>query len=99
VVGDELREGWEETVTARADSGVEVVVLTGDDERAATVFREHDAIASVFAGVPPEGKAETVVERLKASGQTVMVGDGTNDAGARRGGSRVALGGGTRDGG
>jgi len=31
-----------------------VVVLTGDDERAATVFREHDAIASVFAGVPPE---------------------------------------------
>jgi len=56
VVGDELREGWEETVTALADSGVEVVVLTGDDERAATVFREHDAIASVFAGVPPEGK-------------------------------------------
>jgi len=95
VVGDELREGWEETVTALADSGVEVVVLTGDDERAATVFREHDAIASVFAGVPPEGKAETV-ERLKASGQTVMVGDGTNDAPALAAADLgVALGGGT----
>ena len=95
VVGDELRDGWEETVTALADSGVEVVVLTGDDERAATVFRDHDAISSVFAGVPPEGKAETV-ERLKAGGRTVMVGDGTNDAPALAAADLgVALGGGT----
>ncbi|WP_123619415.1 cation-translocating P-type ATPase [Halorubrum sp. CSM-61] len=95
VVGDELREGWEETVTELADSGVEVVVLTGDDERAATVFGEHDAISSVFAGVPPEGKAETV-ERLKARGRTVMVGDGTNDAPALAAADLgVALGGGT----
>ncbi|MFC5279745.1 heavy metal translocating P-type ATPase [Halorubrum rubrum] len=95
VVGDELREGWEETVTALADSGVEVVVLTGDDARAATVFREHDAVSSVFAGVPPEGKAETV-ERLKGRGRTVMVGDGTNDAPALAAADLgIALGGGT----
>jgi len=95
VVGDELREGWDETVTALADSGVEVVVLTGDDERAATVFSEHDAVSSVFAGVPPEGKAETI-ERLKAGGLTVMVGDGTNDAPALAAADLgVALGGGT----
>jgi Cu2+-exporting ATPase len=95
VVGDELREGWEETVTELADSGVEVVVLTGDDERAATVFSEHDAVSSVFAGVPPEGKAETI-ERLKTSGLTVMVGDGTNDAPALAAADLgIALGGGT----
>ncbi|MFC6889921.1 heavy metal translocating P-type ATPase [Halorubrum trueperi] len=95
VVGDELREGWEETVTALDDSGVDVVVLTGDDERAAAVFREHDAVSSVFAGVPPAGKAETI-ERLKASGLTVMVGDGTNDAPALAAADLgVALGGGT----
>ncbi|MFC7186178.1 heavy metal translocating P-type ATPase [Halorubrum yunnanense] len=95
VVGDELREGWAETVTALDDSGVDVVVLTGDDERAATVFSEHDAVASVFAGVPPEGKAETI-ERLKASGLTVMVGDGTNDAPALAAADLgIALGGGT----
>jgi len=95
VVGDELREGWEETVTALDGRGVDVVVLTGDDERAATVFSEHDAVSSVFAGVPPEGKAETV-ERLKADGLTVMVGDGTNDAPALAAADLgIALGGGT----
>jgi Cu2+-exporting ATPase len=33
----------------------------------------------VFAGVPPDGKVETV-RRLSAEGTTAMVGDGTNDA-------------------
>jgi len=95
VVGDELRDGWEETVTALDRSGVEVIVLTGDDERATTAFTDHDAVSSVFAGVPPEGKAETV-ERLKARGVTVMVGDGTNDAPALAAADLgVALGGGT----
>ena len=95
VVGDELREGWEETLTELDESGVDVVVLTGDDERAATVFSEHPAVSTVFAGVPPEGKAETI-ERLKARGLTVMVGDGTNDAPALAAADLgVALGGGT----
>ncbi len=95
VVGDELRDGWEETLSSLADSGVEVVVLTGDDERASTVFAEHDSVSRVFAGVPPEGKAETV-ERLKGRGRTVMVGDGTNDAPALAAADLgVALGGGT----
>ena len=95
VVGDRLRDGWADTLSSLADAGVEVVVLTGDDARAATVFRDHDAVAEVFAGVPPEGKAETV-ERLKRRGQTVMVGDGTNDAPALAAADLgIALGGGT----
>jgi Cu2+-exporting ATPase len=95
VVGDELREGWEETVRSLSERGVEVVVLTGDDERAATAFRDHDGVDRVFAGVPPEGKAETVA-RLAGRGETVMVGDGTNDAPAlARADLGIALGGGT----
>ena len=95
VVGDELREGWAETLTALDESGVDVVVLTGDDARAATVFRDHEAVSSVFAGVPPAGKAEAV-ERLKRRGRTVMVGDGTNDAPALAAADLgIALGGGT----
>ncbi|AHF99664.1 heavy-metal transporting CPx-type ATPase [Halostagnicola larsenii XH-48] len=95
VVGDELREEWDETLTAISEADIDIVVLTGDDARAADRFREEDAIDRVFAGVPPEGKAETV-ERLKQTGETVMVGDGTNDAPALAAADLgISLGGGT----
>ena len=95
VVGDEPRENWAETVAAFGDRDVEVAVLTGDDERAAARFREHPAVDNVFAGVPPEAKAETVA-RLGGDGTTVMVGDGTNDAPALATADLgIALGGGT----
>ncbi|ELK53782.1 heavy-metal transporting CPx-type ATPase [Haloferax sp. BAB-2207] len=80
VVGDEPREAWDDVVAAVADDGRrEVVVLTGDSERAARRFRDHPDVTDVFAGVPPEAKAETV-ERLRARGTVAMVGDGSNDA-------------------
>ncbi|MFB6235696.1 MAG: heavy metal translocating P-type ATPase [Halopenitus sp.] len=95
VVGDELRDGWEATLESLTDRGIEVVVLTGDEERAAATFQDHPAVARVFAGVPPEGKAETV-SRLSETGDTVMVGDGTNDAPALATADLgIALGGGT----
>ncbi|WP_276270786.1 heavy metal translocating P-type ATPase [Haloarcula litorea] len=78
VGGDEPRESWAGVVTDLSRDR-EVVVLTGDSHAAAARFREHDAVDEVFAGVPPEAKAE-VVERLRARGTVAMVGDGTNDA-------------------
>ncbi|WP_136686623.1 heavy metal translocating P-type ATPase [Halorhabdus amylolytica] len=78
VAGDEPRPEWEETVeTLAADH--EVVVITGDSERATARFREHSDVDRVFAGVPPEAKAETV-RRLGTEGTVAMVGDGSNDA-------------------
>ncbi|WP_455448047.1 heavy metal translocating P-type ATPase [Natrinema thermotolerans] len=95
VVGDKLRENWDETVASISDDGKDVVVLTGDDARAAQQFRDHAAVDDVFAGVPPEGKAETVT-RFNETGRTVMVGDGTNDAPALAAADLgIALGGGT----
>jgi len=95
VVGDEPREGWAETVTALGESGVEVVVLTGDESAAAAEFRDHPHVAEVFSGVPPEGKAETV-RQLGADRQVTMVGDGTNDAPALAAADLgIAMGGGT----
>ncbi|QCC59263.1 heavy metal translocating P-type ATPase [Natrinema thermotolerans] len=79
IVGDEPREGWEETVTALSESGVEVVVLTGDDGTAADAFAAHPGVDHVFAGVSPDGKT-AAIERLRADGRVAMVGDGTNDA-------------------
>jgi Cu2+-exporting ATPase len=78
VVGDRPREHWDAVVdTLAADR--RIVVLTGDSEAATERFRDHPGIDDVFAGVPPEAKAE-VVRKLRADGTTAMVGDGSNDA-------------------
>jgi len=79
VVGDEPREGWDGAVSGLHERGIDVVVLTGDDEAATDYFRDHPGVTHVFAGVPPAGKTETV-RRLRADGEVTMVGDGTNDA-------------------
>ena len=95
VVGDTPREEWTEALGAFDDRDVEVVVLTGDESAAAGRFEAHDSVDQVFAGVPPEAKAETVA-RLGGEGTTVMVGDGTNDAPAlARADLGIALGSGT----
>ncbi|QHS16806.1 cation-translocating P-type ATPase [haloarchaeon 3A1-DGR] len=78
-VGDDVRDGWESVVSDLADRGMDVVVLTGDEPEAASRFEAHPAVAEVFAGVPPEAKAETV-SRLAATRSVAMVGDGSNDA-------------------
>ncbi|WP_436903026.1 heavy metal translocating P-type ATPase [Halovenus halobia] len=79
VVGDQPREDWEDVVEMLTDRGIEVAVLTGDSKEASATFAAHPGIDEVFAGVPPEAKAETV-RQYGAGRQTVMVGDGTNDA-------------------
>ncbi|WP_083898778.1 heavy metal translocating P-type ATPase [Natronococcus jeotgali] len=79
IVGDEPREGWDETVTQLSERGAKIIVLTGDDQKATDFFRRHPHVEHVFAGVPPEGKTATI-HQLKSNGQVTMVGDGTNDA-------------------
>ncbi|MFC6718329.1 heavy metal translocating P-type ATPase [Natrialbaceae archaeon GCM10025810] len=79
VLGDEPRTDWEETVTSLADRGLEVVILTGDDESAAAFLETHPGVARVFAGVSPDGKV-AAVRRLGEDARVAMVGDGTNDA-------------------
>ena len=78
VAGDRLRSHWESVVSTLAQNR-DVVVITGDRPEAATPFERHDGVDEVFAGVPPEVKAE-VVERLQSRGTVAMVGDGSNDA-------------------
>lgn len=51
VVGDCVREEWTDAVDGFDDR--ELVILTGDDERAAERFRDHPSVDRVFAGVPP----------------------------------------------
>ncbi|WP_423746900.1 cation-translocating P-type ATPase (plasmid) [Haladaptatus sp. SPP-AMP-3] len=78
VVGDTPRPEWE-TAVAAIGGDRDVVILTGDDERAVSRFRADPNVTEVFAGVPPQAKRETI-ERLKSRGTVAMVGDGSNDA-------------------
>ncbi|MCR4442593.1 MAG: heavy metal translocating P-type ATPase [Peptococcaceae bacterium] len=79
-VADTLKEHSREAVDQLRAMGIEVVMITGDNERTARAIAAQVGIDRVLAGVLPEQKAREV-EKLKAGGKKVgMVGDGINDA-------------------
>jgi Cu+-exporting ATPase len=79
-VADTLKENSREAVESLHRMGLEVVMLTGDNERTARAIAQQIGIDRVLAEVLPEMKAEEV-KRLQADGKKVgMVGDGINDA-------------------
>jgi Cu2+-exporting ATPase len=59
--------------------GIEVVMLTGDNQRTAEAIGKEAGVDKVIAGVLPDGK-EAIIRRLQERGKTAMVGDGINDA-------------------
>lgn len=96
-VADRVREGAREAVARLQERGLEVILLTGDNERTARAVAEQVGIRRVRAQVLPEEKAEAVRELQEAGeGPVAMVGDGINDAPAlARADVGIAMGGGT----
>lgn len=79
-IADPVRGTTPEALDALRREGVEVVMLTGDNEVTARAVASRLGIDRVEADVLPDQKAD-VVNRLKAEGRVVaMAGDGVNDA-------------------
>jgi Cu+-exporting ATPase len=79
-IADPVRESSRDAVARMRRIGLDVVMLTGDNERTARAVAREAGIARVVAGVLPDGKVDEV-KRLQGAGRVVaMVGDGINDA-------------------
>lgn len=79
-VADVVKESSLAAVQRLQEMGLEVVMLTGDNERTAHAIANRVGISRVFASVLPDGK-EAAVRSLQDEGRKVaMVGDGINDA-------------------
>jgi Cu+-exporting ATPase len=79
-IADTVKESAARAVKALKSMGLDVVMLTGDNERTAKAIAQTLGIDTVISGVHPEEK-EKLVRKLQADGKKIiMVGDGINDA-------------------
>jgi Cu+-exporting ATPase len=79
-VSDPVKETTQEALKQLRQSGLRLVMLTGDNKRTAASVAKRLGIDEVEAEVLPEDKAR-IVQRLRSEGRVVaMAGDGVNDA-------------------
>ena len=78
-VADTIKPDSPRAVAQLREMGIQVVMLTGDNERTAQAIGAQAGVDEVIAGVLPGGKEETI-RKLQQRGPVAMVGDGVNDA-------------------
>ena len=95
-VADPVKPHAREAVSRLTAMGLDVVMLTGDQEATARAVAGEAGVPRVVAGVLPAGKVDEISRLQAAGGVVAMVGDGINDAPAlARANVGIALGTGT----
>ncbi len=95
-LADPVRSTTAAAIRRLQQSGVRVVLLTGDRHAVATAIARESGVTEVIAGVTPEGKVAEIARLIDTGSVVAMVGDGTNDAPAlARADVGIAMGGGT----
>jgi P-type Cu+ transporter len=96
-ISDTIKEGAKETIKDLKSKGIDVIMLTGDNERTANAVASKLDINRVIAQVLPNQKEEIISKLKTDEGKVVaMVGDGINDAPAlARADLGIAIGSGT----
>ncbi|MBU9056179.1 heavy metal translocating P-type ATPase [Catenibacterium mitsuokai] len=94
-VADTMKEDSPKAIKEMQNMGIQVVMLTGDNQETAQAIGSKAGVDEVIAGVLPDGK-ESVIRNLQKQGKVAMVGDGINDAPAlTRADIGIAIGAGT----
>ena len=78
-VKDTLKDNIKEVVTKVKQKNIDIVMITGDNEKTANIIAKQIGIDKVIANVTPKEKAEKI-KKLKKNGLVMMCGDGINDS-------------------
>ena len=79
-VADVIKPTSRAAITKLQEMGIEVAMITGDNQRTAQAVARQVGITKVFAEVLPKDKADKIKELQAMGHKTAMVGDGINDA-------------------